>query len=128
MAINIFGFTIARQSSEEPGANDVVAPDSYDGSYNIESGSIYGGFLSSYTDFSGSAKTEEDFIKRYRTMSLFPEVDQAIEDIGDEWGINDKIMIKIVETWSQGVSVRLPLTTKVDKKTMELINKEQSNE
>ena len=84
MAINIFGFTIARQSSEEPGANDVVAPDSYDGSYNIESGSIYGGFLSSYTDFSGSAKTEEDFIKRYRTMSLFPEVDQAIEDIVNE--------------------------------------------
>ena len=33
MAINIFGFTIARQqSSEESGANDVVAPDSYDGS------------------------------------------------------------------------------------------------
>jgi len=55
-------------------------------------------------------------------------LDEAIEDIGDEWGINDKIMIKIVETWSQGVSVRLPLTTKVDKKTMELINKEQSNE
>tara|TARA_R100001082_G_C4355296_1_gene156577 strand:- start:962 stop:1198 length:237 start_codon:yes stop_codon:yes gene_type:complete len=55
-------------------------------------------------------------------------LDEAIEDIGDEWGINDNIMIKIVETWSQGVSVRLPLTTKVDKKTMELINKEQSNE
>jgi len=97
MAINIFGFTIARQSSEEPGANDVVAPDSYDGSYNIESGSIYGGFLSSYTDFSGSAKTEEDFIKRYRTMSLFPEVDQAIEDIVNECVIagDDSKPIKI---------------------------------
>jgi len=85
MAVNIFGFTIGRQAKEQdPGANSVVAPDSYDGSYNIDSGSSYGGFLCSYTDFSGSAKTEEDFIKRYRSMSLFPEVDQAIEDIVNE--------------------------------------------
>ena len=41
MAINIFGFTIGKQTPEEPGANNVVAPDSYDGSYNIDSGSIY---------------------------------------------------------------------------------------
>ena len=97
MAINIFGFTIGKQTPEEPGANSVVAPDSYDGSYNIDSGSIYGGFLSSYTDFSGSAKTEEEFVKRYRSMSLFPEVDMAIEDIVNEAVISgdDKRPIKI---------------------------------
>ena len=37
----------------------------------LDSGSIYGGFLSSYTDFTGSAKTEEDFIKRYRSNVTF---------------------------------------------------------
>ena len=40
MAINIFGFTIGKETSKEPSANDIVSPDSYDGSYNIESGSI----------------------------------------------------------------------------------------
>ena len=63
MAINLFGFTIARNRPEqEPGANDVIAPDSYDGSFHLDSGSIYGGFMSSYADFTGSAKTEEEFI------------------------------------------------------------------
>ena len=90
MAINIFGFSIARQQPEqESGANNVVAPDSYDGSFHLDSGSVYGGFLSSYTDFSGSAKTDEEFIKRYRSMSLFPEVDMAIEDICNDAIVSD---------------------------------------
>jgi hypothetical protein len=88
MPINLFGFTIGRQENDESGANDVVAPDSYDGSYTLDSGSVYGGFMSTYTDFSGGAKTEEEFIKRYRSMSLFPEVDMAIEDI-----VNDAIVL-----------------------------------
>ncbi len=40
--------------------------------------------MSSYADFTGSAKSEEEFIKRYRSISLFPEVDMAIEDIVNE--------------------------------------------
>ncbi len=90
MAINLFGFSIARNRPEqEPGANDVIAPDSYDGSFHLDSGSIYGGFMSSYADFTGSAKTEEEFIKRYRSMSLFPEVDMAIEDIVNDAVVSD---------------------------------------
>ena len=88
MALNLFGFTITRQEPEGSGANNVVAPDSYDGSYNLDSGSVYGGFMSSYSDFTGSAKSEEEFIKRYRSMALFPEVDMAIEDI-----VNESIVI-----------------------------------
>ena len=61
MPINLFGFTIGKQENDESGANDVVAPDSYDGSYTLDSGSVYGGFMSTYTDFSGGAKTEEEF-------------------------------------------------------------------
>ena len=89
MALNLFGFTITRQQPEESGANNVVAPDSYDGSYNLDSGSVYGGFMSSYSDFTGTAKSEEEFIKRYRSMALFPEVDMAIEDI-----VNESIVIE----------------------------------
>ena len=48
-------------------------------------------------------------------------LDEVIEEIEDEWGINNDLMMKIVETWSQGVSVRLPLTIKVDKKAMKVL-------
>ena len=50
-------------------------------------------------------------------------LDEAIEEIEDEWGISNDLMMKIVETWSQGVSVRLPLTVKVDKITMDMLKK-----
>ena len=48
-------------------------------------------------------------------------LDEVIEEVEDEWGINNDLMMKIVETWSQGVSVRLPLTIKVDKKAMKVL-------
>ena len=54
-------------------------------------------------------------------------MDEVIADIGDEEGIPNSMMMKIVETWSEGVSARLPLTVKVDKKTMELLNKGVKN-
>jgi len=100
MAVNIFGFTIGRQAKEQdPGANSVVAPDSYDGSYNIDSGSIYGGFLSSYTDFSGSAKTEEDFIKRY--YSAQPYTPEGIILGENTWDLiaNEKVIESIPYPW-----------------------------
>ena len=50
-------------------------------------------------------------------------LDEVIEEIEDEWGISNDLMMKIVETWSQGVSVRLPLTVKVDKITMDMLKK-----
>ena len=54
-------------------------------------------------------------------------MDEVIADIGDEEGIPNSMMMRIVETWSLGVSVRLPLTTRTDKKTMELLNKGVKN-
>ena len=54
-----------------------VAPENYDGTQVIESG----GFMSSVYDFGGSFLDENSLIKQYRSMSLYPEVDMAIEDI-----------------------------------------------
>ena len=54
-------------------------------------------------------------------------LDEVIEEIEDDWGINNDVMMRIVETWSVGVSARLPLTTTVDKATMELLKKEVEN-
>ena len=39
---------------------------------------------SSYLDMEGTAKTEQDLIRRYREIALHPECDMAIEDIVNE--------------------------------------------
>ena len=37
-------------------------------------------------------------------------LDEVIADIEEDWGINNDMMMRIVEAWSLGVSIRLPLT------------------
>ena len=85
MALDLFGFTIGRTpkgQSVEPistssGSKSVVAPDDYDGSYSFETG----GILGTYVDFSGAIRDENSLIQQYRGIALYPEVDNAIEDI-----------------------------------------------
>ena len=85
MALDLFGFTIGRTpkgQSVEPistssGSKSVVAPDEYDGSYMFETG----GILGTYVDFTGAIRDENALIQQYRGIALFPEVDNAIEDI-----------------------------------------------
>ena len=43
-----------------------------------------GGHFGSYLDMEGTAKTEQDLIRRYREIALHPECDMAIEDIVNE--------------------------------------------
>ena len=75
--------------------------------------------------------TEQDIIfdKIYEEVAkrLDWVLDEVIEEIEDDWGINNDVMMRIVESWSVGVSARLPLTTTVDKATMELLKKEVEN-
>ena len=37
-------------------------------------------------------------------------LDEVIADIEEDWGINNDMMMRIVEAWALGVSIRLPLT------------------
>ena len=54
-------------------------------------------------------------------------LDEVIADIKDDRSIKHDTMMQIVEVWSEGVATRLPLTTKIDKRTMQLLNKEVNN-
>jgi hypothetical protein len=82
-----FGFSFGQPKDEKtviggitgdsPSNASFVAPENYDGTQVIESG----GFMSSVYDFGGSFIDENSLIKQYRSMSLYPEVDMAIEDI-----------------------------------------------
>ena len=79
MELDLFGFKLGRKKSE-PLVQDPITPDSYDGSYVLETGGVFGTFV----DFSGSVRDENQMLQHYRAMSLYPEVDAAIEDIVNE--------------------------------------------
>lgn len=106
MAFEIFGFSFGKSSgaingltgsNTRTGIDSFVAPDSYDGTYVVESG----GLMASVYDFGGLAYSNDaQSIQQYRSMSLYPEVDMAIEDI-----VNESLVFE-----PDGTSVRLDLT------------------
>ena len=65
--------------------------------------------------------------------NLYPEVaqkldaimDEVISDLEDEMGIQHSMMMMIVEEWSLGVSVRLPLEVEIDEKTKKLLEDQE---
>jgi hypothetical protein len=78
MPIDLFGFSIGKKKdSEEVKDTSFVSPNEYDGAITIDAG----GVLGTYIDFSGDVKDENHLINQYRSIALFPEVDNAIEDI-----------------------------------------------
>jgi hypothetical protein len=92
MALDIFGFSIGKkaptdqtgQSIDSKNEKSFVAPDEYDGTFTIEAGGVFGTAI----DFAGSVRDENQLIAQFRNMAMFPEVDQAIEDI-----VNDSIIL-----------------------------------
>jgi hypothetical protein len=81
----LFGFSIEDNQPLPPSAVSPVPENNEDGvDYYLTSG-----FFGSYVDIEGVYKTEHDLIRRYREMSLHPEVDSAIEDIINEAIVSD---------------------------------------
>ena len=88
--MELFGLEIKRKSGDETKAQSFVPPQN-DGSV-IEIGkdqgmggfASTGGVIGQYVDMEGGVKNEADLVTRYRTMSLVPECDAAIEDIVNE--------------------------------------------
>tara|TARA_R100000234_G_C5002211_1_gene180851 strand:- start:2525 stop:2734 length:210 start_codon:yes stop_codon:yes gene_type:complete len=64
--------------------------------------------------------TENDIIfdNIYEDIALQLDaiLDEVIGDIKDDFEITDSMMMRVVEMWSLGVSIRLPLVVKVDNK------------
>lgn len=88
MELELFGFSIGKKKrpETEQQSREIITPESYDGSYVLETGGVFGTFV----DFSGSIRDENQMIQHYRAMSLYPEVDMAIEDI-----VNEAIVLDI---------------------------------
>lgn len=89
---NFFGFQIKRTEEEKQLPKSVVSPDLADGSIVINQNFGNGILGDSYTlafDPDGQIKNEIDLIRRYRQLSRYPEVAEAIEDI-----VNEAIIIE----------------------------------
>lgn len=73
----LFGFEIKRKQ-EAPISFAPKVTD--DGAAIVAEGGAYG----TYVDLDGSIRTEAELVNKYREMALYPEVDQAIDDIVNE--------------------------------------------
>ena len=81
----LFGFSFKKQQ-EKSRAPSPIQPSSDDGATSY----IAGGYYGQYLDLDGNFKTEYDMVKKYRTMAMHPEVDEAIEDIIHEAIVADQ--------------------------------------
>ena len=81
----LFGFSIEDTEKTPESIVSPVPPNKQDGSEHY----VSSGFFGSYIDIEGVYKTENDLIRRYRTMSIYPECDSAIEDIVHEAIVSD---------------------------------------
>ena len=78
----LFGFKINKkgglqgQSPIPPNQDDNVA-------------TVAGGYFGTYVDVEGASRNEYELIQRYRSMSLHPECDTAIDEIVNEFIVSD---------------------------------------
>jgi hypothetical protein len=79
----LFGFSLDKNSDKkkrQQGQISPVAPNNDDGTVTISAGGYYG----QYVDIEGISKNEFEMIRKYREVSLHPEVDSAIDEVVNE--------------------------------------------
>jgi len=83
--MNVFGFEIKRKPQQQN--LSVVAPSSDDGSTVLNTAA---GYYAQVMNLDTVIKTENDLIRRYREIALYPDTDGAIEDIVNEAIVADE--------------------------------------
>ena len=76
----LFGFSITKLTKKADPKQSFTTSQADDGTQTVAAGGHFG----SYLDMEGTAKTEQDLIRRYREIAQHPECDMAIEDIVNE--------------------------------------------
>jgi len=79
---SLFGFSFKRKAIDDKKKAVSFAAENEDGAYEI---SPTGGYFGQYMDIQGDKfQSDKDLIMKYRSISAYPEVDMAIEDICNE--------------------------------------------
>jgi len=88
--INLFGWEIVKKKGLAPEQKPSIAvPQTDDGAFTINASSL-GGYYGTYLNLETAFKNENELISRYRTMSMQPECEQAIDDIVNEAIVRDE--------------------------------------
>lgn len=92
--MDFFGFEFKKKAKDDQPLPSVVSPPTADGSIVVDSPynglANAGGYFSYGVDLEGVVKNDNELIRRYREISLFPEVDFAINDICNEAIVSDQ--------------------------------------
>jgi hypothetical protein len=118
--IKMFGFELrragAKVSTDKDNLKSIVPPQDQDGSgYVTAAGAHYGQYID--FDKEGDAKDNIQLIKKYRGVSMHPEVDAAIEDIVNEaitTGDNKSIVELVLDGVNTSESIKLRMREEFD--------------
>lgn len=81
-----FGFKFKRPDElKDVGGKSFVLPTREDGAFAVGASGFFGTAL----DYYGAAKSQRDWILKYRETAMHPDVDQAIDDIVNEAVVTD---------------------------------------
>jgi hypothetical protein len=118
----LFGFSITRVKPQTDPKQQFSMPQAEDGTQVVAAG----GFFGSYLDMDGSAKTEQDLIRRYREIALHPECDMAIEDIVNE-AITSNENQQSVKVVTERLPFGTPVKTRIEEEFAEVLRLMQFN-
>ena len=76
----LFGYSLERAKKGQTTGPSFVSKESDDAATPVASGGYFGTAI----DLDGTFKDENDLIRRYRSMSIHPECDRAIDDVVNE--------------------------------------------
>jgi len=82
MEIDILGFQFGNKKADKQEKKDKIiksfaAPEIFDGTVTVEAGGFYGSAL----DYGANLRDENASIIQYRNMSVYPEIDNAVDEI-----------------------------------------------
>jgi hypothetical protein len=82
MELEAFGFEFGKkrttkQEKQEKSLQSFTAPEIYDGTVTVEAGGFFGTAL----DYAAHMRDESASVVQYRNMSIYPEVDNAVDEI-----------------------------------------------
>src|SRR5210317_1696155 len=118
----LFGFSITRLKKQADPKQAFTTAQADDGTQTVNAGGHFG----SYLDMEGTAKTEQDLIRRYREIALHPECDMAIEDIVNE-AITSNENKQSVKVITDGLNYSSKIKVRIEEEFSEVLRLLQFN-